>query len=197
MRTSETPDARRRHIGEAVWRIIRRDGISAVSTRAVAAEADMALGSLRHYFPRQSDVLAFAMQLVVDRTARRIEQLTAAARDGAPDAQLVLEQYLPLDDERREEMEVWLAFVGATFADERLEPAKREWDDGMLAVVRQVVASVSRPGTSSAALDLAADRLRALIDGLAAHLVGTHPALEGGRARAILADELSRLGASR
>ena len=58
--------SRRRELGEALWRVVLRDGIEAASVRKVAAEAGISKGSLRHVFPTQSELLAFAMQLIVD-----------------------------------------------------------------------------------------------------------------------------------
>lgn len=193
MRTTETPDERRRDIGEAVWRIIRRDGINAVSTRTVAAEAGMALGSLRHYFPRHSDAIAFAMRLVIERATGRIQSIIADAGDAGPDALALLEQFLPLDDERREEMEVWLVFAGAAIADDELAPVKRESDAAMLDLIRQVVAASAPDDVPAARIQREADRMRALIDGLAAHLVGRHPAVTRDAARSILAEDYRRL----
>ncbi|WP_431278489.1 TetR/AcrR family transcriptional regulator [Leifsonia poae] len=193
MRTNESAEERRRHIGEAVWRVIRRDGINAVSTRTIAAEAGMALGSLRHYFPRQADVIDFAMRLVSERASARILSIAESAGDTVPDAQVLLEQYLPLDDERREEMEVWLVFAGATLSDPTLASVKRDSDAAMLEVVRRVVETTSPVGTSGARIDRDAERIRALIDGLAAHLVGPFPAMGAQDARAIVAAELARI----
>lgn len=198
MRTDESAEERRRHIGEAVWRVIRRDGINAVSTRTIAAEAGMALGSLRHYFPRQADVVEFAMRLVSERTNERIRVIVDASGGlgrGAevPDAQLLLEQFLPLDDERREEMEVWLVFAGAALSDPALAAVKRDSDAAMLDHIRQVVVARSPVGTPAARLDRDAERLRALIDGLASHLVGQYPAMTAQDARAIVAAELERI----
>ncbi|MFF1879532.1 TetR/AcrR family transcriptional regulator [Leifsonia sp. NPDC058230] len=203
MRTTESAEERRSHIGEAVWRVIRRDGINAVSTRAIAAEAGMALGSLRHYFPRQADVVEFAMRLVMERTTARIRGLGGVAGDGAdadeglPDALLLLEQFLPLDDERREEAEVWLVFAGAALSDPALAPVKRDSDAIMLDNIRWVVERRSPSGTPSARLDLDATRIRALIDGLASHLVGPYPAVTAQDARAIVAAELDTMAQAR
>lgn len=189
MRTTESPDERRRHIAEAVWRIVRREGINAVSTRTVAAEAGMVLGSLRHYFPRQSDAVAFAMRLVMERATGRIRSIVAAAGHDGPGGAVLLEQFLPLDDERREEMEVWLVFAGAALADDHLAPVKRDSDATMLAIIRRIVAAAAPSGTPAERVERVADRMRALTDGLAAHLVGRYPALTPAAARAILADE--------
>jgi hypothetical protein len=90
-------------------------------------------------------------------------------------------------------MEVWLVFAGATLSDPSLATVKRDSDATMLGVIRQVVEARAPAGTPAPELDRAAGRLRALIDGLAAHLVGPHPALEPDEARAIIADELDRL----
>ena len=65
-------ESRRRELGEALWRVVVREGIDAASVRKVAAEAGVSAGSLRHLFPSQSELLAFAMQLIVDEVATRI-----------------------------------------------------------------------------------------------------------------------------
>jgi Uncharacterized protein conserved in bacteria len=53
------PAERRRELAEAVWRVIRRDGLEQASVRNVAREADLSMGSLRHYFATQSELMAF------------------------------------------------------------------------------------------------------------------------------------------
>jgi AcrR family transcriptional regulator len=197
MRTTESVAERRRHIGEAVWRVIRREGIDAVSARSIAAEAGMALGSLRHYFPRQGDVVEFAMRLVIERTTERIRVITERANgnnDGKDDddarALLVLEQFLPLDDERREEVEVWLTFSGAALSDSSLAPVKREFDAVLVDHIRHIVDARSAADATPDERKLRLSRLHALVDGLAAHLVGPFPPVTPAEARAILAAEI-------
>ncbi|HLR93636.1 MAG TPA: TetR family transcriptional regulator [Jiangellaceae bacterium] len=63
-------DERRERFAEATWRVILRDGVGGVSVRTVAAEAGHSTGSLRHVFASQSQLLVFALQLVVDRAVR-------------------------------------------------------------------------------------------------------------------------------
>ncbi len=46
-------DARREEIAQALWRVVRRDGIRAASVRTVAAEAGWSAGAVRYYFPDQ------------------------------------------------------------------------------------------------------------------------------------------------
>jgi hypothetical protein len=67
---------------------------------------------------------------------------------------------------------------------------KRDSDTATLDHIRRVVAACSPAGTPAARLDRDAERLRALVDGLASHLVGQYPAVTAQDARAIVASEL-------
>src|SRR5690606_41716840 len=68
-------DARRQELAEATWRLIRREGLEAVSVRKVAREAGVSPGSLRHYFTSQSELLAYALRMVGERIEQRIRSL--------------------------------------------------------------------------------------------------------------------------
>lgn len=170
-------EQRRRELGHAVWRVIRRDGIDAASVRTVAAEADWSPGALRHYFSTQSELLAFAMQLVVDQVEERV-----AALDGVTDPREAvaqrLHELLPLDDERRAENEVWLAFAGRALIDRELlaqyEQVHQALRGACTRAVQAVAAAPSAGGDLEAALE--AERLHALLDGLAVH-AALRPAL--------------------
>ncbi|NKT56415.1 TetR family transcriptional regulator [Rhodococcus hoagii] len=53
-------------------RIIAERGISAVSVRTVAAEAGMAVGSLRNLFSTQAELLEFSAELMSSALAARV-----------------------------------------------------------------------------------------------------------------------------
>ena len=125
--------ARRQELAQALWRIVRRDGIDRISVRAVAAEAGTSPGALRHYFATQDELAAFALQAVVDAINGRLTELLPGLGRAAAGV-AVLEQYLPLDDQRRGEMAVYLAFLGRPHA------------RGPLAEIRQEAESRSREG---------------------------------------------------
>ena len=59
------PVERRRFLAQAVWRVVRREGLERASVREVAREAGVSMGSLRHYFSSQSELLIFAMRMVI------------------------------------------------------------------------------------------------------------------------------------
>jgi len=180
-------DARRAELAGAVWAVVRRGGIEHASMRTVAAEAGWSAGSLRHYFPTHSALLAFALQVVVDRIDARV-----AALDRDPDpwhaARQVLHELLPLDGERRAENEVWLAFTARALVD----PSLREIHAGVDGALRATWTGVAE----ALALDdpaLEGERLHALVDGLCVHAALHGDRLPAERIRAVVDRHLDSL----
>jgi AcrR family transcriptional regulator len=163
-------EQRRRELAHAVWRVIRRQGIEHASVRSVAVEAGWSPGTLRYYFATQSELLAFAMRLVVERIEGRIAGI-AEATDPREAVELVLHELLPLDDERRAENEVWLAFTARALIDRALRDQHNEVHDALHQACASSLATLATAGDDNAgqAAALEAERLHALIDGLAVH----------------------------
>jgi AcrR family transcriptional regulator len=163
-------EQRRRELGHAVWRVIRRDGVDRASVRTVAEEAGWSPGALRHYFATQSELLAFAMRLVVERIEGRIAALDRAA-DPRQAVEQVLQELLPLDDERRAENEVWLAFTARALTDPELRVQHDEVHDALHQACASAIDTLAAAGPDNAgtATALQAERLHALTDGLAVH----------------------------
>ena len=163
-------EQRRRELGHAVWRVIRRDGIDEASVRTVAQEAGWSPGALRHYFTTQSELLAFAMRLVVERIEDRIAALDRAT-DPRTGVEQVLHELLPLDDERRAENEVWLAFTARALVDPELRDLHNEVHNALHEACASSLATlaVGRPNRDAPTTALQVERLHALVDGLAVH----------------------------
>lgn len=160
---------RREEVAAAFWRLVLREGIEGASLRRVAAEAGWSPGSLRHYFATQSELLAFAMDLVTERVGRRVRALPGDA-DPRATARRVLEEVLPLDAERRAEMQVWLAFTMRALVDPTLRRRRDEAHAGLRELCRSTVLLLGPPD-AQADTEAAAERLHALIDGLALHAI--------------------------
>lgn len=163
-------DERRLELAQALWRVVRRDGVHHVSVRSVAAEAGISPSALRHYFASQDELMGFALRSMVERvTARVMPVLTSLnGRDGAV---RILGELLPLDAERRAEVEVYLAFIGRAHADPTLraiqDESERASGEAVLFAVRLLAdAGLLGPRRTVAA---EAQRLYPLIDGLALH----------------------------
>lgn len=163
----------REKLAEATWRIILRDGMERASVRNIAEEAGLSVGSLRHYFSTQSELLAFSMELVAIRVNERIKVLHFSG-EPMSDAQLVLEELLPIDEERRAEMAVWLVFTVKALSDPALQVLKdRIYAEMKLGMVSIIEALFNRYNQVASKEDraLEAERLYALLDGLAIHSV--------------------------
>lgn len=164
--------AREIEIAEAAWRVLKRDGIRKLSVRTVAAEAGLATASLRRAFPTQHALFAYSLQCVQKRVNQRIATTPPGPtlRDTVEAAIL---QLLPLDEERRLEMEVFLVIGSMALSDEGLEPAYEEANEAMAAGCRNVIDLLVRGGAASPGLDvpLEAMKLHAVVDGLALHLL--------------------------
>jgi AcrR family transcriptional regulator len=156
-------DERRRVVSEAAWRVLVRDGPAEMSVRKVAAEAGLPPSSLRYTFPTQASVRSAAVRLLVERVQQRVVRAASATR-GVDSARAILLELLPLDAERRDEMEVTVSLIALATA----EPALREAHEQSHRVVRDVCAE-AHLGSSRSDLDL--DLTHAVVDGLALHLL--------------------------
>ncbi|MFE0751902.1 TetR/AcrR family transcriptional regulator [Gordonia sp. NPDC058843] len=186
-------DERRSEIAEALWRIVLREGVSGVSVREVAAEANISVGSLRHVFADKEELLEFSMRLVYERAGNRLGR-HQRIRNPLRWAEAVLSEVLPLDDERRVEMHVNLAMVTESVAHPRLAGAAREAHEGLRSLCRMVLTVFDEHGLLGAGRDLDSEAiaLHALVDGLAMHLLladTDSPA----RVRRVLGDHLTGL----
>ncbi len=96
-------------IAEATWKLIVEQGIEQATVRKIAQESGLSVGALRHYFTTQSELLKFSMELVVQRVMDRTHSTNykGSPFEIAMDA---ISEVLPIDSDRRVEMEVWFVF---------------------------------------------------------------------------------------
>lgn len=188
-------DARRTELGEAVWRVILRDGLDRASVRNVAHEAGLSMGSLRHYFGSQTELLAFAMRLVTERARRRIEALDLASLGSRRAVELVLSEVLPLDAGRRVEAEVWLALTGKALVEPTLRILRNKADNGLRELCGWSIRALVESGQGAPGLHvgLETERLYAVIDGLTVHAVVRPESAPAGVVTAVLARHLDSL----
>ncbi|MET9290697.1 TetR/AcrR family transcriptional regulator [Streptomyces sp. NPDC003077] len=178
------PDARRRQVVDALFRVVVRDGLQRTSLRAVADEAGLNIGSLRHYFSSQQELMDFAMQSMLDRLSGRLLQHVEHIGDLGrhPRAERLrlaadlLAELLPLDDRRRAEVTVFLDFNAAARTNPAFRELSHETTTGARRLVRRVLTRLDDSGTLRPGrdLDIETERLTALLDGLGLSAV-LHP----------------------
>ncbi|MEY7974209.1 TetR/AcrR family transcriptional regulator [Saccharomonospora xinjiangensis] len=188
------PDQRRRHVVEAAFRCVVAEGIDGASLRKVAAEAGLNIGSVRHYFDGHVDLLVAAATEAGDRMGARlarhpIDAFRDLTEHEALDAlQNLVEEVLPVDDERRDEAIVVVEFLLAS----RLRPALAPFAGRMATDLHEVVAgaleAVGAPNPEDAAR-----QLTSLIGGLTIDTVTPHGALSVEQLRRTLRDHLRLL----
>jgi DNA-binding transcriptional regulator YbjK len=76
-RRRRDPD-RRHRIARAAVEVLHRDGVLALSHRAVAEEADVPLGSTTYHFQGLDDLLAAALEWISDEEIRILDEWQAA-----------------------------------------------------------------------------------------------------------------------
>ncbi|MFJ8210751.1 TetR/AcrR family transcriptional regulator [Streptomyces sp. NPDC096033] len=199
------PEARRRDVVDALFRVVVRDGLQRASLRAVADEAGLNIGSLRHYFASQRELMDFAMQSMLDRLGarliRRVEEAGDLGRHPGPErlrlAVELLAELLPLDEVRRAEVAVFLDFNTAARTSPEFAGLARRTAVGARELVRRLLGRLEATGTLRPGLDLdtETERLTALLDGLGMTAV-LHPDLLGTEAcLAVLRGHLGDLAA--
>ncbi|MDM5280576.1 TetR/AcrR family transcriptional regulator [Paenibacillus silvae] len=165
-------DKQRVLVAEAAWRVIRRNGMEQASVRNIAEEAGISVGSMRHYFSTQSELLLYAMNLVSERVTSRIQRMTF---NGPPmdDMKRLLLELMPNTDEKMAEMEVWYAFTAKSKTDSAFKKLADTVYNDIRRAVEIVITSLTKLNLFRPDLDqeLEIERLYALVDGLAIHAV--------------------------
>lgn len=164
------PYKRKIRIAKATWKVIVEEGLEKATVRKVAKAAGLSVGSLRHYFPTQSELLLFSMELVSDRIKQRLMNKHYV---GSPDEVLMemIDELLPTDEEKRVEMEVWFVFSAKTLVDPKLKQLANQLYTELQGFIQIIFQRLQKEGWLKEKVDpiVEADRLHALIDGIAVH----------------------------
>ncbi|MEK3644948.1 TetR/AcrR family transcriptional regulator [Aeribacillus sp. FSL K6-2848] len=160
----------REKIAVATWNVIAKGGMEKATVRNIAREAGVSVGSLRHYFSTQAELLSFAMKLVSERVSQRINEIDFSMPP-LDAMKRMIREVLPLEDDTKKEMEVWFAFTQKALSEPELQSLSKEVYLKMRYGFEQVIKTLvkldlARPNIN---VELEVDRLYALIDGLAIH----------------------------
>ncbi|GAA4966229.1 TetR/AcrR family transcriptional regulator [Actinoplanes utahensis] len=191
------PVERRNAVGQAVWRVVKRSGLAGASVRAVAEEAGLSTGSLRHYFKEQRGLQRYAFELILERYEQRLTRIDPALplREQIEEALWAL---LPVNPEQITEEQVRLEFL----IQSRLDPelAVLAADDRAQAVrlTREAIIALRDAGQAPPGVDVEATALEllALVDGLAQAVALSPESMPAERLRQALRRWLDNLAGS-
>jgi AcrR family transcriptional regulator len=166
--------ARRRELADAACRVIARNGLGGTTLAHVADESGWSIGSIRYYFPNKDELVASALWRVGERVDDRIRRRTAEGMTMS-DLRIAATELLPLDDDRREEALVHLAFLAQAAVAPELSDASEGAAQRLQEPLATRIAHLVQAGELPTSVDAEreAAKLRVLLDGLRVQLVTT------------------------
>ena len=144
-------DERVRQITDAVCRITIKGGLQAATFREVAAEAGVSVRLVQYYFGTKDQLLLATQRRVAERSVERIQRLRVGGSDEPVEVlRTIMRSFIPVDDESRDAMLVFVALFTASLLDPVL---KRPEAAAPPASMRSVFAEQLRRGRRRAGVD--------------------------------------------
>lgn len=184
------PEARRREIVAASWRVIAAEGLGGLTMRRIAEAAGCTTGRLTHYFENREALVLAALRAVYDAARMRLERVRDGAAPPRETLRAFLEETLPLDRTRLQEWKVWIAFWSAAAA----EPALARENDARLAAWAEALVPLVAAAAPGADARREAETLIGLVNGLGLQAAIRPTPANRRRARDTLARTVDALG---
>lgn len=164
--------------------------------RVIAAEAGVTTGFVTHYFESKGEIMEAMLVGVNAAAARRVAAEIATERPALERLQAAAEAVLPIDAERRQEWQVWIAVWGEASKGDSLSVRYRQGWEGLRDMLAGLLAEAKDEEQIHAEVDTEyrAGRLVTLLAGIG--LLAGVERLEQVRdiATRMLAEELAHLG---
>jgi AcrR family transcriptional regulator len=186
-------EQRRHDVATVAAGLVAAHGRRALTVRNVADAAGYSTTVVSHYFDDLADLLHETYRLAVVRARRRVEVVLT---DDPGDLRGLIEAVLPLDAEREADWRIWLSFwsealSSPAFADEQ-RARTRSTTERIASCLRHLVDQ----GRLDSVVDIerAADRLSAMIPGIASEAIFDPQKWSTELQRRVVDDELAALG---
>ncbi len=178
---------------DALVSITAERGLDQVSIREVAAEAGVSVGTVQYYCRSKDEMLEMAFRHILNRMSDRAAR---TPRSGTVTQVLrrALHEFLPLDDLRRRECRVYLAFAARAAVTPRLAEVQHELLGAMRGRCAGVFQAAVEAGEATAEFDPteASVVTTALVDGMLLHMLTDPTGLRRQQAIRLLDDHLRR-----
>lgn len=115
-------EARKRQITDAVERLTVKGGLAAATFREVAAEAGVSVRLVQYYFGTKDQLLLDTQRHVAERSVERIRRHVEEAGPAPRDrVRAIMRSFVPVDDESRDAMLMYVALFTASLLDPMLK----------------------------------------------------------------------------
>jgi len=184
-RPTDTRARQRRRIAEAVWRIAAERGLDAASMRTIAAEAGVSLRAVQHHFGSKHTLLVDALRLLHEENERLAR--TRIRHDMSDPRGLLrglLDEFLPLDDQRAFALRVLAAYYARSLTDRSLAAVFLAAEQPLEQLVADIIEAGQATGDAVPGLDRRheADLLVAGATGLGVDVLHERRSLADARA---------------
>jgi AcrR family transcriptional regulator len=134
--------ARRREIADAVCRITVKGGLQAATFREIAAEAGVSVRLVQYYFGTKAELMLATQRHVAQRAAARAFGRLRPGATPRSELRTILGSFIPVDDESRENMLVFVALHTAALVEPSLARTETaEVPNAMHSAVRKRLAA--------------------------------------------------------
>ncbi|MBP1872398.1 HTH-type transcriptional regulator BetI [Ensifer adhaerens] len=164
----ETPEDRRRQLGEAALRCIVKHGNAGVSVRQIAAEAGVTQGLITHHFGEINELVAYAFDIMSEGL---LQSLLKAVADAEPTPQKRLDAFINVSFSPmlfdRGVLGVWVVFWGLVLHSPRMSASQQGEYSNYVGAIEGLLGDLAADeGFGIADIRLSAIAFTALLDGL-------------------------------
>jgi len=186
-------EERRREVTEVSARLVIEHGRTALTVRNVAEAAGYSTTVVSHYFLDMAELFFETYNFAASRSALRLKRVLDA---DPSDIVGFMEALLPLDKQRSDDWVVWFAFWSEALTSPRFAIVQRDRARNAVTRIEKCLAVLRQQKAISPGIDIkkAADRLAALIPGIASEAAFDPQKWPAERQRAVLRSELSLIG---
>lgn len=139
--------ARKDQIVEAAFRMIHYHGFENTTLREIAKEADLSLGSVQHFFPKQTDIYQFAMDVINQRFEERMQKVGEVDQGGFENAVRLIKQIVQANtEEERIENGIWVKFSIMATMNPEYEKQKDSFREINLHFVQDILTMLHQNG---------------------------------------------------
>ncbi|UOQ59820.1 TetR family transcriptional regulator C-terminal domain-containing protein [Leucobacter rhizosphaerae] len=166
-------DLRREEVSDAVLQLIAREGIGAVTLRAVARESGWSTGVIGHYFANRHAMLIAALRRAAYLQATQFKMTRQEGGTALEQLRRALISVLPLDERRVALTRIFLFFYAEGAQDEASRDEIAEYLENWRRIVERILSRAVEQGELSEDIDTVAKaaQLVACADAISSHAI--------------------------